>query len=742
MPGFVFQPLLWGLLLVGVPVLIHLINMLRHRRVPWAAMEFLLQSQKRNRTWIMMKQLLLLLLRMLAVAAIVLVLAQPLLHTELGRLFGGAKTHHIVLLDDSFSMSDRWADTSALEQGKAVVRRIAAQAADQQQPQEFTLLRFSRAGREHRGSDVDMLQVAVDQGFEAQLESLLDRMDPSEIAAGPMPALNEAQRLSSSGGEDRRIVYVVSDFRAREWNEPTELRNRLAALSAEGAELHLVQCVDRQRENLAIVGLDAPPSTRAVGVPVFVEVAVHNYGAAVARDVSVLLEENGQARPAVRIAEIPSGETVQERFLVRFTTAGRHQLVAQLESDAVAADNRRYLTLDVPLDVPVLLVDDTEAADARALSLALAPGGRGQTGIRPVVETPRYLSIHPLDEYQVIYLLDVPYLDHSAVVALEQFVRNGGGLGIFLGEKSQSRFLNEELYRGGEGLMPVPVAGPADLLVDRLQRAPDLQVERHPIFRVFAGQRNPFLATVNVQRYFEVEEGWNPPPESETEVIARLRNGAPLVVVRPFHEGRVALFLTTAGSAWNNWSQNNPSYVVTMLETQALLAGQQREAHTPVVGTPVQVPLDPSRYQSQVRVFRPADDPGASTVTEAVPNAEGDLVAHVDGTDRSGIYRIQLFRTDGTPEDRRIALNVEPDEGDLATISGAQLALRLPGVPYQLEQAATFRYVLGEAPGHNLAEVLLYFLVILLLLEQVVAWWASSHPPATRPAVALRGGAV
>ena len=114
MPTFVHPSLLWGLGLLALPVLIHLINMLRHRRVEWAAMEFLLVSQKKNRTWILLKQLLLLMLRMAALAAVVLMLAQPLLRNELGRLFGGTKTHHIVLLDDSFSMSDRWADTSAL----------------------------------------------------------------------------------------------------------------------------------------------------------------------------------------------------------------------------------------------------------------------------------------------------------------------------------------------------------------------------------------------------------------------------------------------------------------------------------------------------------------------------------------------------------------------------------------------------------------------------------------------------
>ena len=128
-------------------MLIHLINMMRHRRLEWAAMEFLLVSQKKHRTWIIFKQLLLLLLRMAAVAAVVLMVAQPQLQSQLGNLLGGTRTHHIVLLDDSFSMSDRWADTDAFSEAKKVVERIATNAARQDRLQSFTLLRFSRAQR-------------------------------------------------------------------------------------------------------------------------------------------------------------------------------------------------------------------------------------------------------------------------------------------------------------------------------------------------------------------------------------------------------------------------------------------------------------------------------------------------------------------------------------------------------------------------------------------------------------------
>jgi len=743
MPGFMYQPLLWGLLLVGLPVLIHLINMLRHRRVHWAAMEFLLQSQRRNRTWILFTQLLLLLLRMAAIAAVVLAFAQPLLTNRFGRLLGGAKTEHIVLLDDSYSMSDRWADTNAFELAKTAVRRIGEQAARQSQPQSFTLLRYSRASDDpNRASSggFDMVVPRVSEGFRADLDETLEGIAPSGTDAGPLPAVDTAERLVQETTDARRIVYLVSDFRSREWNDPRELRQRLAKLEADGCELHLIDCADDQRANLAITQLRAEPGTRAAGVPLFVEVAVRNFANTTARDVAVSLEENGTPRPAVRIAEIPPGETVRERFLVHFPTAGRQRLVASLQGDAVAADNTRYLTLDIPLDVPTLLIDDERAEAAQQLALVLAPGGRAKTGVRPVIETPRYLTVHPLDDYRVIYLLDVPQLEPSAVAALEQFVREGGGLAFFVGEKTRAAEINRSLDREGQGLFPAPLLGVRELPVDRLTRAPDLSVGDHPIFRVFAGQRNPFLDMVRVERYFAVDDQWEAPEDSGVEVLAELRGGSPLVLQKRYGEGRTLAFLTTLDPTWNNWGRNNPSYVVTLLESQAFLARRAEGTSDYRVGATPTIEFPAGQYQSKVQLRPPGTEPGSPPLTaDAVPTPDGSQAVELEQTGQAGFYGLQLQHEDGTLEARSLAFNVEPEEGDLAMLGGDQLAERLTGIDYEFSRASSFQFVLGEAAGYNLAEALLYVVVVLLILEQLLAWWASYHPAAPRPALAGGG---
>ncbi len=494
MPSFLHPTLFWmfGLPTLGVvaiPVLIHLINMMRHRRVEWAAMEFLLQSQKKNRTWIMLKQLLLLLLRMLAMAAVVLLVAQPLLRNQWGNWLGGTRVHHIVLLDDSLSMSDRWNNTSAFAEATKVIQRIGAGAARQSHPQEFTLLRFSQVGRFQRATEPDLLKQPVTADFADTLEQRLSKLNVTQLSVGPLPALQAVAHLLGDSDGQQRIVYLVSDFRARQWNAPADLRRELRKLNAGGAEIHLINCVNRTRPNLAITSLVPSEGIRAAGIPWFMEVAVANFGSEPARDVTVILGEDGHGRAAVTLPEIPPGRIAKERFLVHFPAAGPHKITARLESDAVEDDNYRYCVADVPADVPVAVIDgDPQARDADYLSIALAPGGSVRTGVRPTLESLPRLSLKPLAEYAAVNLADIERLDPLAVESLEKYVTAGGGLAFFLGERCDVKFFNDVLYRGGKGLFPLPLSHVAELPVDRLEPAPDIQVEPHFIFRVFGAR--------------------------------------------------------------------------------------------------------------------------------------------------------------------------------------------------------------------------------------------------------------
>ena len=110
---FLNPALFWpGVAAVSVPIIIHLINRLNHRRVRFAAMEFLLASEQKNRRRILLEQLLLLLLRIMLVLLLMALIARLVLDPSQLSLFQGAKSHHVILLDDSGSMRDRLGDDS------------------------------------------------------------------------------------------------------------------------------------------------------------------------------------------------------------------------------------------------------------------------------------------------------------------------------------------------------------------------------------------------------------------------------------------------------------------------------------------------------------------------------------------------------------------------------------------------------------------------------------------------------
>ncbi len=727
MPTFVHPALLWGLLIVGLPVLIHLINLWRQRRVQWAAMEFLLQSQRKNRTWVLLKQLLLLLLRMAAVAAVVLMVAQPLAKSAWSALLGGGRTHHIVLLDDSFSMTDTWSGATAFERARDAVQRLGANVARASGPQSFTLLRFSQSGGLPQGKQPDLLETLVGSDFAVRLEEVVRRLAPSELAVGPAPALAAVEQLLGGSDGDTQVVYLISDFRSKEWNEAAELRQSLERLNSAGARLHLVRCVAEARPNLALSALEAGRGTKAAGVPLPIEVGVTNFSATRARNVSVQLEENGQTRPAIVVEEIPPGGTVRRKFSVQLPTAGAHRLKAQLGADAVATDNTRFAVVELPATVPVLIIDsDPSGGSARFLTAALSPGGPIRTGIQAQVEQPRYLRTAALDKFAAIYLLDVPQLEAGEAENLENYVRAGGGAAFFLGDQVLPAAYNQRLYRDGQGLFPAPLVSAADLLVNRLEEdTPDITVEDHPLFEIFTGTRNNFLSSVGISRYFRLQDNWRPAADGPVQIIARLRNHAPLALESRFGQGRVVTFLSTLAPNWNNWARDNPSFVVMLLELQALLAERPTTAANREVGAPLSLELDQAQYAPQMQLTSPAAADAQAVTAKAVDDR---WVAVFDDTDRSGFYQVETTSIAGGPETRLFAYNVQAAEGNLALLDGEQLESRLEGVPHMLHEVESFQFSPHDLAGFNLSDSILYLLVALLIGEQLLAYSASYHP--------------
>lgn len=752
MPTFDFPTLVWwGLPLAAAPLAIHLINLLRHRRVEFAAVELLMAGQKKYRTRVLLRQLLLLALRTAAVAGVVLAVAQPRWRDAFGGLFGGGRGRHVVLVDDSYSMLDRsiagrLGETTSFDRGREAVARLVAELAAAGS-QELSLGRCSAVSRApDDGWDLDrepLTPLTVQRVREA-----LARRDAGWGGVGPEPALAAAAGKLGGDRGATDVLWIVGDLRVRDWRTSAsdsatvaaaeggdaggDLAAAVRGLAASGVAVRIIDCGPTAAEaagNLTIERLGPVGGVPAVGVLVPFEVAVRNDGPQTVRDVQVSLREDGVSRPGVQFSDIRPGTTASARFDVRFPTAGGHLVEAALPPDAVAIDNVRTAALAVSERVDVLVIDGDPrggrgAGDAFYVASALAPGVSAVTGLRPRVEPPRALATIDLTPFDTVWLLDCPKLEPGEIAAVEAHVAAGGGAVFFAGPRTDVDAVNQLLHRSGAGLFPVPLAGAVDLPAarDGGGATPDVVVEDHPVVEVLAGQRNPLLDAVRIQRYIAVAR--QEPADVRVRRLLSLRGGDPLIVERPYGAGRVAAVLTTAAPVWNTWARANPSWVVVMLELEARVAAGRRQAEGVPVGGPLVVRLPPDDGAADVDFTR-AD--GTVIRQSAAATADG-FEAVLPVVDRPGGVTAVWRGREGAARERVFAVNVEPEEGRLERADVGRLARRFEGVPVRILSAADILEDPERGGLASLARPLLMLLVGLLLGEQLVARLAGYHP--------------
>ncbi len=498
-PGFLAA----GAALVSAPIIIHLINRMRYKRIRWAAMEFLLKSQKKNRRRLIIEQMILLLLRCLLIVMALWLVAR------LTRFFDFTlgtsekqKALHVVILDDSLSMRDHVQDgkranlKTCFDVARSVVLdEIAKNAKDSTTPQDMQLIVLSQLASKKDYKPAVFQDLRNEKTLD-RLKAELASLKCSMLHVPLKDAVVRAAAVAEDNKDDQVIVHVVSDFRHQDWG--TREAEALCKVVLGLALLKDESDKDRYRVNVNLIDCahpyrteakDAPAAHENVGISEFYPEArvvargsyvrfwltIYNFSST-SKDVRISLFDPESGTPLLQfetgqVISVPPGkkETKIDAMFHR-DTEGYAQIAAKLNvfqgnnqiRDGLPPDDVRYTAVFVRPKIPVLIVDgdprrgNKDGGDTHHLAEALdsAPGS-GYEIVRAGVEG---LDEPNLDRYPSIYLLNVPSLSPTQQKNLEAYVRDGGSVAFFLGKDVDAQFYNTSLYNQGKGLFPVELA--------------------------------------------------------------------------------------------------------------------------------------------------------------------------------------------------------------------------------------------------------------------------------------------
>jgi hypothetical protein len=446
------------------------------------------------------------------------------------------------------------------------------------------------------------------------------------------------------------------------------------------------------------------------------------------------------SEPMRRVVSVPAGADGEADFQVSFREPGRRRVRAQIQNDGLAADDERYLTVDVRDRIRVLLVDGAADEDPlRAYEYIWRMVLDPDPTVLPTfaVEAVDALALlsgqrRPRD-YDVTVLADVDRLNQRATQGLLEALRAGRGLLVAFGPRCDPESFNQQLQAAGDGPQPFRLlqstGGSAG---SSIVRTPVITAPDHPLFAEFEEPiyREVFQA-IPIWRWQTIA------PESLREgatVLARLTDAeqSPLLVTQPFGEGN-AVFLTSAiaseyrADRWNRLDDPMVAF--------PLLHGLVKWLALPAVDpflAPVGAELSctlPVRPED-VQVQRPERDGRSRTPVgeEALPLAGGRFrLPPVSDTIYAGFYVLDMvLDQEGGKEPLSLpfAVNVDPDEGDLRYAAHAEVRQAL-GLDRVLDNLPTAASADDDPRQSELAATLLLLTLLFVLAEAALARFVS-----------------
>lgn len=364
--NFLQPVILLGLPLILLPVIIHLINQQRHRTVPWAAMMFLMTAKRMSKGMARLRHILILLMRTLAIAALIFAISRPLSGGWLGSIGLAKPDVTMVLLDRSASMETQ--DLQAGESKRSTALKKLTQLLEQGDYGTHLILIDSATGQLQ---EVDSPKALLS----------LPLTESTATSANIPSMLESALTYLKANNSGRAEVWLCSDLSENDWTVDSgrwdAIRDEYAQL--EGVHLFLLAYSAPSTDNLSVRVKNVQRWQRGNEAELILDVVVRNQGSDIKIGRVPVEFEVNNVRSVVEVDLDARGATLQGHRIPIDGVLTTGWGSVGLPGDANPIDNRFFFVFsEAPVQRSVIVSDDARMGTSFQRALSIPPDVRLQ----------------------------------------------------------------------------------------------------------------------------------------------------------------------------------------------------------------------------------------------------------------------------------------------------------------------------------------------------------------------------
>ncbi|HTX88428.1 MAG TPA: BatA domain-containing protein [Bacteroidales bacterium] len=529
------QPLfLIALSALAIPVIIHLFNFRRYRKVYFTNVRFLSEIRQETRKRSRLKHLLILLVRLLAIACLVFAFAQPYIPSRLTALRVKGKNAVSIYVDNSFSMEALTTEGPLLEVAKKKALEICAAygSADV-----FQLLTNDFEGRHQRLVSQDEFRSLVE---EVRLSPAVRSLE--EVAGRQSDLLMNARNANLS-------AYLVSDFQR---STAGLAKIRLSPSIA----WFFVPLAASKVSNLYIDSAWFDNPVHQPGQSEKIHARIRNLSGDQLEKIPVELTIN-QMRKAVASFSIDPEGTTEVTLPFTSNLSGIQSGTLALNDYPVTWDDKLYFAYRIYPAIPVLCISEGKT------NAYLQAFFAGDSAFIFRQEDINHLDYSSFGQYPLLILDGPSELSTGLIQEISRYVRNGGNLLLIPGPR-----IRENSYNALSAELSLPSFGAPDSASLHVSEVTTQSAVFTDVFEKDAAGRVILPENVDlpaVTRYYPLNKG----SASSLEDLLKLQNGQVFLGVTPAGKGRVYVFAVPFDDRFTNFPKH-PLFVPTLFRIAML----------------------------------------------------------------------------------------------------------------------------------------------------------------------------